>query len=153
MLQHLLENFARSCGVTTISKSIFPYEKWNNAEAIINCEYFPPYSDFISSLVKPQSPEVVEEFVKVAVNKFEAGEWSSMKDIENYYGFELGGTDTCAITENGEFHIDDHVRTLLQSKLHTCPGKYEASKSYFGKNCYHMMEYLQEYNLLDCRIG
>jgi len=89
----------------------------------------------------------------VVMQKFEAGEWSSMQDIERYYGFQLDWPETCCITNTGELRISDDVRALLQSKLHTCPGKYEASKFYFGNNCYHMMEYLQEYNLLDCRAG
>jgi hypothetical protein len=72
-----LDNFALSCGVTELSKTIYPYEKWLCPKEIADCKKFPPYEDFKSSLSKLQSQDVLSELENIATNRLSNGEWTS----------------------------------------------------------------------------
>jgi hypothetical protein len=72
-----LDNFAKSCGVSNLSKTVYPYEKWLCPKDISNCKKFPPYSDFISSLTKKESPEGLQEFENIVNNRLRNGVWTN----------------------------------------------------------------------------
>jgi len=75
----LKEAFGKSCGVEAISKSIFPYEKWETTKDITSSTQFPHYGDFTSSLLRVRDENNIIEFYDVTSNKLQAAEWTSLR--------------------------------------------------------------------------
>ena len=74
-----LDNFARSCGITELSKTVYPYEKWLCPKEIARCKEFPPYTDFKSSLNSVENEEILHEFIEIVNHRLMLGEWQTVQ--------------------------------------------------------------------------
>lgn len=74
-----LDNFAKSCEIVGISKTIFPYERYSDIVEMIAETTFPSYSTFSSSLGKIFNEDHIEEFVKIVMEKVTSQEWPNIK--------------------------------------------------------------------------
>lgn len=148
-----LDAFAQSCNVTSVAKSIFPYEKWTEINQLIDSSSFPAYGDFKSSLKKMFDEKLVLEFYEVVNDHFRLGKWNNLTDIESYYGFEIGSMAEyfCIDTNAMLSSVSDESVCYIENYVHTSPKKYELSKHQFKHTCFTMLDYLREYNLMDCR--
>ena len=133
---------------------------------------FPPYADFRTSLLKKVDPCAREIFFTIVNKKLQENSLSNIRyillgsikfnspkkisDISVYYGFDEHEFKKIFCIDNGQLVARDSGSTsvgdFLQHQLHTCPKKYEDSRHYFTKNCFNMLEYLREYNLMDTRL-
>ena len=119
----------------------------------MRCTEFPPYNDFYSSLQRVSDPTHVAEFFDVVSDKLNSGVWSTLRDIEIYYGFtENSLSQHYELLEEKLAEITGDGFDFLSKKLHTSPRKYEISKFDFDSKYVNMMEYLEQYNLDDCRL-
>ena len=73
MLNQISDEFAQSCGIREISKTVFPYERFRSISEIIKTEIFPHYADFKSSLSKPLGNNYLAEFSSEVENKLKQG--------------------------------------------------------------------------------
>ena len=83
-----LDNFAKSCGITEISKTIFPYELYTEVSELENATEFPHYKNFISSLKSSFTDNYLKEFADVIEEKFCKKEWLEVSQIFEYYNIE-----------------------------------------------------------------
>jgi len=145
-----LENFAISCGIKDISKSIFPYELYKNIYNIKNDINFPHYTKFKSALQKPFQMKFLEELSDIFGSKLATGEWLDLQCLELYYGMS-SATDHVMV-EGTKLIFSENASIFFKEFLHTSPAKYEISKMDFETKFNNMAEYLAEYNLLDVRL-
>ena len=139
-----LESFSRSCGVTSASKTTFPYEFYHDISELHQMEEFPAYLHFKSSLTR-YSETFVDELIEICNEKMATGDWKSVVDIQEFFQFSQ---EFRFQFENGQIvHID--CDGDLRSQLHTSPKKYYFSKVIFTETCTNMADYLKKYNLND----
>ena len=74
-----LDDFAKSCAVEELAKTVYPYEKWYGPEEIVQCSSFPPFADFKSSLSKKENSELLREFEDVANSRLKSAEWKTKR--------------------------------------------------------------------------
>ena len=147
-----LDDFAKSCQIENISKSIFCYEKYRSIDEMKQDSTFPEYSAFKSSLRTRKKDSWEESFFDVVNTKLAAGAFHTVMEIAQYYGFEFDKLSMHCKIENMELKSSSESSTsFLLDVLHTCPKSYEVSKEYFNTKCTNMLQYLEEYNLLDVR--
>ena len=141
-----LDNFARSCGVTSAEKTTYPYEYFSTMEELRETREFPPYPAFKSSLAKPDK-KAEEEMIKLVNENFDSGFWSTVDDVREFFGsFEDIAFDL----------VDGRVESLkttdgrrIEEVFHTSPLKYYNSRIIFDTSCENMSDYLRLYNLND----
>ena len=147
-----LDSFGQSCGLTDISKTVFPYEKWTNTSDIENCKTFPIYADFKTLIIRKFDDQFIREFFSIANSKLKSKEFQTVQDIAIYYGFDSEDMKTLFILQDNMLLNTSENELFLTNKLHTSPSKYESSKIQFQTQCTNMLDYLKEYNLNDCRL-
>ena len=145
-----LDNFAKSCGISALSKTIFPYELYREPAELLAAKQFPKYGDFISSLEKTFNNIYIDELLNICLSKHVSGEWFDLNDVLDYYDIN---------TQRNQFQYNEGYftsttlgKSVLQKQLHTSPKMYEESKQAFATNFDNMSEYMKEYNLNDVRI-
>ena len=74
-----LSAFCKSCGIEEISKSIFPYELYDDVQQLRDATEFPDYKYFLSSLGKKFNADYILELKEIAKTKFESGQWSLIR--------------------------------------------------------------------------
>ena len=83
-----LENFAKSCGITEIAKTIFPYELYAEVSELKNATQFPHYKHFTSSLKFTFNEIYFKELADTIEEKFCKSEWDQVRQIFEYYNIE-----------------------------------------------------------------
>ena len=144
-----LDSFAKSCDVTEVSKTTFPYEYYHSVAELYEERNFPNYCMFVSSLRKTGGKEFVKELIDITGDKLRLKKWKTINDIEKYYDIKIVSG---AKMENDELKIEEEAFESVRSQLHTSPAKYEQSKNDFIQNHSNMASYLKEYNLNDVRL-
>ena len=74
-----LDDFAQSCGLTEISKTVFPYEKWANTDDIVKCTIFPPYIDFKTCMQKSWDSQFAREFYSIVNSKLSSDQFNNLR--------------------------------------------------------------------------
>ena len=147
-----LDAFAKSCGVTEISKSIFPHDRYQTILDLIHRTRFPEYWEFESCLSAQKNTfdKFIEELRILIEKQLRLGNWQTFYEIEEYFGwigiglehvFEIEGYN-CALLDG----------KILEPELVTSPQAYFNSRSYFRDNCLTMLDYLRHYNMLDVKV-
>ena len=145
-----LQKFASSCGITEISKSIFPYERYKNVQELRETRTFPAFSEFKSSLKKPFDPNHVVEMEEIVQHKFQSGEWLHASQFYNYYAID----NTCPAISvvDGKLRFTNDGLEILKDIIFVSPHSYEVSKDHFNKSCSNMIDYLEFYNNIDADL-
>ena len=141
-----LDTFAKSCGITAVEKTTFPYELYQDIAKLRTVTDFPPYPLFKSSLRKGDEKNK-DELMKLVNENLGAGIWKDTSEVQSFFQF----------AHELEFELVDSVVTNIKRKdgvelsddLHTSPSKYFNSKMIFDNSCENMTEYLRRYNLND----
>ena len=135
-----------------MEKSIFPYEAFTTIEELQNQIRFPPFSSFRSSLLNKVS--FVGEFKEILQEKFSVTDYrfdEFVQMAEKYFGLTDGDLKNrvklCGSTLAFSTDFDEKFYRVLNIS----PKAYEESKEFFNMNCENMLDYLQHYNLNDCR--
>ena len=145
-----LEKFSKSCGVTEISKATFPYELWSSIQDLEVRTRFPIYDDFQSSLGACQSEDYLEELRFLFEKGLRNGKFNDTFDVEDYFGWPTGFLRNAFSFSNERVLVEDSSELLCH--LHTSPSRYAASLDYFRTRCVNMINYLEYYNMLDCKL-
>ena len=144
-----LENFALSCGINDISKTIFPYELYSDILELTNATEFPHYKHFTSSLKSSYSEHFLVELDKIVEEKLSTKEWVQVIQILEYYNIS---EEKLFVLEGKKLVYTIEGQSLLVKSLHTSPKKYENSKNDFKNKYRNMLQYLEDYNLNDVRL-
>ena len=146
-----LQKFAQSCGITEISKDIFPYERFRSVRELLDTTIFPKYGEFRSSLQKSFDNNYLTELNQIVKSKLDDGDWSSLTDFFLYYDIKEP-SDDFSIENGNSLKYNDSGLEKLKESLHISPAAYEISRAYFDDNCRHMGDYLRYYNNLDVEL-
>ena len=145
-----LAAFSKSCGVTEISKSTFPYELWFSIRNMVVSERFPIYDDFKSSLGAHKGEENLEDLRFVIEKGIRNGKFVDLFNVEEFFGWPTLFLKDVFSISCGKVLVEDGSR--VTQYLHTSPSRYAASKDYFESHCISMLDYLEAYNMLDCKL-
>ena len=140
-----LDNLAKSCNVTNLAKSVFPYEKWTDIVDIKLATSFPPYADFRSSLGQQPDEQKIREFESIVSSRLLNGTYDTLIDIGQYYGIPADHLAQLYQIENKNLvqtGMDNHD-LQMDRHLHTSPSAYETSKMEFRRKCVTMLDYLE----------
>jgi len=142
-----LEKFAESVGVSEKIKMAYPYEKFLTVASLKSAETFPIYDDFQNSLYTPSNTNI-NKMNEIIANNLSGGVWSKKGEIMEAMSITKQKFEEHWDETRNKFFVNESSRKYFQ----ICPEKYLSSKQYFSQSCRHMLDYLSEYNLLDCRI-
>jgi len=144
-----LQNFANSVGIKDNSKEIFPYEKFSKRSDAENCEQFPPYNEFKSSLWIP-SKKYVEELNQMIRD----GRWEYVYCLKTDLGLtwkevrRLSQSKTVScfpINEETMRFFNIPIEKYIQSKK-----KYERMKN--EGEIFNLWDWLILYNQIDVEL-
>ena len=138
-----LAAFAESNNVCDVSKSIFPYEHWENMEDIMRCTKFPPLAAFKSSLSKPSGENWIEELAEVSneISDFKLPEEESWAKVSRFFGVSKPGMKKMLKLQDARFTANSDIKSNFDVPV--SPMKYKSSKDFFDKNCLTMLDYLR----------
>ena len=140
-----LERFAKSCGITEVSKTTFPYEEYRDITNLRTIKEFPPYDRFRSSLSKSNDANL-DQLEKLVTNNFRDKIWETVDDVNKFFGFN---PPIRFVAEGGQWSISKDSITDANKIVTSCPKKYFESKKIFSEECLNMEDYLRIYNLND----
>lgn len=142
-----LENFAKSVGVSESAKLCYPYELYQSVEELENVRFFPSYEDFENSLYFPTETHI-KKMNEIIEKKMKEGVWKELLDVILSFNLSRASCEQFWCSLTSKFLISENSKKYF----HLCPAKYLDSADYFIENCENMIDYLREYNLVDCRI-
>ena len=116
-------------------------------EELKNTVVFPSFKDFRSSLVAKNSfGKELADYIALKYDEYSGSFEDFLAMAESYYGLSL--RNYVKISEGKLLFCDDFSEKV---KVQTNPSVYEESKEFFKKNCRTMLDYIEHYNLIDCR--
>ncbi|CAG5111063.1 Oidioi.mRNA.OKI2018_I69.chr2.g5399.t1.cds [Oikopleura dioica] len=142
-----LEEFAASVGVKDLSKMTYPYELFQSATEPELWTTFPDYTLFRSSTYMPSDKFVNEANMKIE----ELSKIPNIRPLNVFAKLLQIPRDLLLPFWNAaekKFCKSDEAQMFF----HTSIDKYTASREYFDDKCKSMVDFLKEYNLLDCRL-
>jgi len=142
-----LEKFAASVGISESVKMAYPYEKYQTVSSLQSAIAFPSYGEFENSLYAPSTSNV-KKMNEIILENMSKDVWKSEEDIATAMDISSDEFDSLWDKTKKCFSIDESSQKFFA----LCPEKYLYSKKYFAESCTNMMDYLAEYNILDCRI-
>ena len=149
-----LERFGESNNIRDVSKSIFPYELWENMEDLLRCTKFPPLMAFKSSLTRSGGKKWKDELEEICNELVEgSNEKENWECVTKYFRIPVSELKKILEFKFGCFSLIEDPRfsedicPLPTSGTHfelpTSPMKYKFSKEFFDKNCLTMLDYLR----------
>ena len=138
-----LAAFAESNNVCDVSKSIFPYEHWENIEDIMRCTKFPPLAAFKSSLSKPGGEKFIEELAEVSneISNFNLSEDEIWATVSKFFGIPKSDLIEVLKLEDTRFTVNFDGKPDIHVPV--SPLKYKFSKNFFDTECLTMLDYLR----------
>ena len=145
-----LEKFAKSCKVKEIAKATYPYEMYFNISDVVNDRKFPSYDHFRSTLGAQFADEYLEELRFLIEKGLRNRHFEDLLDVEDFFGWDPATLKHVFTITDGNVNLND--AETFRKNLHSSPKCYAASKRYFDANCVSMLDFLEWYNMLDCRL-
>ena len=145
-----LEKFGLSCEVKEFSKAIYPYELFYNMLDVREARTFPRYSDFNSTLAKNNYEDHLEELRFLIEKGLRNKQFEHLLDVEEFFGWRPAFLKDVFSVSQGKVIVEDSCK--LSDCLETSPTRFAASKWYFEENCVTMLDFLEWYNLIDCKL-
>ena len=135
-----LDTFATMWGAT-ISKSVFPYEKYDDIEKLANDKYWPRLLDFTSSLRPSQlmfTPNEIKEIYEYAVNEINTDEFTFLFMVQPIDGI---ATFNDLSVHKYPICLRTYVRMWIMYTKKINDGTFKS-----------MVDYLKFYNAIDTEI-
>ena len=138
-----LESFGESNNISSVSKSIFPYEFWENMEDVMRCTKFPSLMAFKSSLTRSGGEKWMTELLEICneLSDVSLNDTENWERVSKYFQISISKLKGFLELQNGQFIVKKERPQGFD--LPTSPLKYKFSKEFFDKNCLTMLDYLR----------